>query len=506
MIDQLLPEDYLTCLAEDDQGVVWIGTRQSGFKIADPKTGKQALGDPKKMGLPDNFITKILMFSEGDYWVGFYGGGIIKPIKPYKLVDRKPLKTKFNKQKIFSVAQKDFPNLPSKIKPPTIDELKLMQAKLDRLKTPLPKIYAAYYGEDWKTQGDWMGRVFTEWGILCATASPFDHYIRYSNEYYNVIPAIGPNHPNYKDAIRRYCRGMKTNDLKALWNPYNNCRRQAEWDDHGEAYPFHIDGPDLWYLLEIKHKGIFRLGMYFVNPDGHIGNNRMRDYLIAIYPTEMKWRNKPSDTQLIGRQGETLVRKMTPLAKGRISDFWGGVHLQFVVSGPCNYLVKIDRNYGFNTIVSSVTIDQIYGIPTLYVKEKWGVPLLQQIPYDAPPFPKIHDTGEGKLLQDIWTKLDNVCGFQKGIELQRKNRIQIYQASTAIANADKQNESLSKLAKTIKWRLNQWDTEQRLQHSEIMHKAWQKFYYSNEALRKSIEEQKKGVPDFIKNRKPVLYD
>ncbi|MDR2642850.1 MAG: hypothetical protein LBC74_08645 [Planctomycetaceae bacterium] len=49
------------------------------------------------------------------------------PVKPFKLVDRKPLKTRFNKDKIFSVAQNDFPKLPSTIKPPTIDKLKLMQ-------------------------------------------------------------------------------------------------------------------------------------------------------------------------------------------------------------------------------------------------------------------------------------------------------------------------------------------------------------------------------------------
>ncbi|MDR2642733.1 MAG: hypothetical protein LBC74_08055, partial [Planctomycetaceae bacterium] len=39
ILDKLLPEDYLTCLAEDDQGVIWIGTRQNGFFIADSKTG-----------------------------------------------------------------------------------------------------------------------------------------------------------------------------------------------------------------------------------------------------------------------------------------------------------------------------------------------------------------------------------------------------------------------------------------------------------------------------------
>ncbi|MDR1483308.1 MAG: hypothetical protein LBT09_00640 [Planctomycetaceae bacterium] len=228
VINQLLPEDYLTCLAEDDQGVIWMGTRQSGFKIADPQTGKYAFGTQKQMGFPDNFVTKILMFSEGDYWVGFYGGGIIKPIKPYKLVDRKPLKTRFNKQKIFSVAQNNFPKLPSKIKPPTIEELKKMQVKLDRLRKPLPKVYAAYHGEDWKTQGDWIGRTFRDWAILCAVTAPFDHPILFTTQYYSVHEFIGPHHPQKGDTIRRWIHWIKTNNPKTLYDPWYGYRRQAE--------------------------------------------------------------------------------------------------------------------------------------------------------------------------------------------------------------------------------------------------------------------------------------
>jgi hypothetical protein len=132
IMDQLLLEDYLTCLAEDEQGVIWIGTRQSGFAIADSKTGASA--SSKGMGLPDNFVTKILHLGNGNYWIASNGGGIVMPVKPFKLVKREPLKTRFNNAKIFSVAQNDFPKLPSKIKPPTIDELKTMQEKLDRVK------------------------------------------------------------------------------------------------------------------------------------------------------------------------------------------------------------------------------------------------------------------------------------------------------------------------------------------------------------------------------------
>ncbi|MDR2641663.1 MAG: hypothetical protein LBC74_02595 [Planctomycetaceae bacterium] len=105
-----MPEDYLTCLAEDEQGVIWIGTRQNGFAIADQKT--RANASSIGMGLPDNFVTKILHLGNGNYWIGSNGGGVVMPEKLFKLVDRKPLKTRFNKAKEFSVAQNDFPNCP----------------------------------------------------------------------------------------------------------------------------------------------------------------------------------------------------------------------------------------------------------------------------------------------------------------------------------------------------------------------------------------------------------
>jgi hypothetical protein len=275
------------------------------------------------------------MFSEGDYWVGFYGGGIIKPIKPYKLVDRKPLKTKFNKQKIFSVAQNNFPKLPSKIKPPTIDELKLMQTKLDRLKTPLPKVYAAYYGEDWKTQGDWLGRTAKNWAIMCAGVSPLDREVLMCKDYYRVEPFIGPN-ATPDDCIRRWCHWIKTDNPRSLWDPVNGYRRQAEWDDHGEAYSWSKDGPDLWYLLEIRHKGMFRLGMYFFNKDGHGGANRMRDYQIEIYPSSVRFEGEPSSYPVwkkYSRMAEQIARNQKTLVKSRVRDFWGGVYKQFLLKG-----------------------------------------------------------------------------------------------------------------------------------------------------------------------------
>jgi hypothetical protein len=417
-----------------------------------------------------------------------------------------------------------YPPFPTSPKPLTFDELKKMEKKLDDQSfDSLPIPYAAYLGEDWKTQGDWTGRIYREWAIICATVSPFNHRQIFSSDDYDVNASLGPNHPGQKDNLRLYYRGENTNP-KTLWNPSRGTRRQAEWDDHGEVYPWHLDGPDIWYLLEIKHKGTFRISMYFVNPDGHDGANRMRDYLIEFYPTDMKWEYQKESivppgsnekpviygkdiTPFIGRNGEALARQKPPFARCRVRNFWGGVHVQFIVTGPHNYLVKIDRNYSFNTIMSSVTVDQVFGEPTLFVKKHFGIPNLQQEPYDPPSFPKLYITWEGRQIDNNWHKLDNCFSFQGGIELQRKQRILLYQTVSRLANMHPNDKSICELAKTIKWRLNQWDEEQRKEWHEAMMRGWNKYYKHNIHLQRILKEEKKGVPpDVIKNRVPLLYD
>jgi streptogramin lyase len=345
VMDQLLPEDYLTCLAEDEQGVIWIGTRQNGFVIADAKTGKRAYGNPQRMGLPDNFVTKLLMLKDGYYLIGFYGGGVVKSINPFKLTDRKPVhKSAQNIRPIFSVAQNNFAKLPSITKPLTLNKLRTLQVKLNRLQTHLPNVYAAYLGEDWKTQGDWMGRAFRDWAVMCAAASPMDLSVYHSDLTYYVYPFVGSNHKPNED-VRNWVHWIMTDNPKVLWNPYACSRRQSEWDDHGEAYPMTFDGPDLWYLLEIKHEGVFKIGMYFFNKDGHNGNNRFRDYVIEFYksPRVRVWQNRHAERKIFSDMSESVARRDVLLAKNRIRDFWGGVHKQFVVKGPGNYLVKIRK-------------------------------------------------------------------------------------------------------------------------------------------------------------------
>ncbi|MDR2641249.1 MAG: hypothetical protein LBC74_00480 [Planctomycetaceae bacterium] len=489
IMDQLLPEDYLTCLAEDEQGVIWIGTRQNGFAIADQKT--RANASSRGMGLPDNFVTKILHLGNGNYWIGSNGGGVVMPVKPFKLVDRKPLNTRFNNGKIFSVAQNNFPKLPSKIKPPTIDELKLMQTKLDKLKTPLPKIYAAYLGEDWKTQGNWMGRAFRNWAIMCGASSPCNLYISHSL-ICEVYPFIGPNCTK-NDDVRNWVHWISTDNPRSLWNPFAGSRRQSEWDDHGEAYPISVDGPDVWYILKIRHEGVFKVGMYFFNKDGHSGMNRLRDYTIEFYHSSTANYDKREDRKTLAKLGELTVRRTKQLARCRVRDFWGGTHKQFVVTGPTNYIVKIRRNYSYNTIISAVTVDKLIGKP---FDNEGYVPCMYDVKYDPPLFPKHYEDHYSYVIAKLWNILDAKYDCVANVNVQRKFRIAAYQAANSAADKD---DYQKQLAYCLKWRLNQWDDKQRKEWNETMKRAWEALYNGNESIRKSFDSYKDGVPAIFRD-------
>ncbi|MDR2172460.1 MAG: hypothetical protein LBP59_20145, partial [Planctomycetaceae bacterium] len=456
----------------------------------------KAYGNQKGIGLPDNFVTKILILDNGDYLIGSYGGGIVKPIKPYKLVDRKPLKTRFNKDKLFSVAQNNFPNLPSKIKPPTLDELKAMQAKLDKLQSPVPRFYAAYYGEDWKTQGDWVGHYGRIHAIMCGTSAPLDHTYFRTCFFAPVNCFIGPNR-NSDDTIRRWVHWLQTDNPKTMYSPIDGYRRQAEWDDHGEAYSWQKDGPDIWYHFNADMDGIFNIGMYFFNKDGHESNNRFRDYTIEVYHTTQVWKdtnlsNFQKVTLEFAKLGEELVCKSKPLFKTRVHNFWGGVHKSFSVRGKGMYMVKIDRNYSFNTIVSSVTIDRIAG-KTTWSEIIEDLPTPMEIEYSPLPIPEEFISPMSEEAANLWNKFETANFKAKGQILYKPMQLPVLRAAIEAAPKNTPIEHYDvTLAESLKWRLKQWNPKMRKDFNDAMIEGRKRFAKKNpEVVRRQEEQMKK---------------
>ncbi|HBT75453.1 MAG TPA: hypothetical protein DEB39_00690, partial [Planctomycetaceae bacterium] len=354
---------------------------------------------------------------------------------------------------------------------PTVAEIKAMQTKLEKLTKPLPKVYAAYYGEDWKTQGDWVGRYGRQYAVMCGANAPFDHNFQYNEDFFKVRGFIGPNRTD-GDTIRRWVHWIKTDNPRSLYTPLAAYRRQSEWDDHGEAYSMMMDGPDLWYVLDVKNPGVYRLDMYFMNKDGHDGHNRHRDYMIEIYksPTKQRW-SDGLDWQIFSELAEHQVLRSPPLAKSRIRDFWGGVHKQFVVKGPEYYFVKIRKNYSFNTIVSLVALDRILGEETLH--DRLGLsPWMGKVRCNPPEIPEHYTAQKATQARNLWLKSHEIADKQGQVGVYRK--AQLTALRTARAPGYWQV-SERRLYRALLWHLNQWPVEQRKTWEADMAEAWRQF-------------------------------
>lgn len=81
-----LNNNFVTCIYETSQGVLWIGTEGGGISRFDPDKGvfvPFTFQPGNRAGLSHNFVTFIHEDSDGKLWIGTYGGGlnIFDPLK-----------------------------------------------------------------------------------------------------------------------------------------------------------------------------------------------------------------------------------------------------------------------------------------------------------------------------------------------------------------------------------------------------------------------------------------
>ncbi len=245
----LLLEDYVTSLAEDGVGHVVVGHRQRGVEMLDPhplrrvwpgdKASDKSVPSGKSVAsdapLPEEYVSSLLPCWGGTVLVGRYGGGLGAVSasgvpRGGETVD-------------LGAAPANVP-FPVPAKPPTVAQLQAMTHRVQGLKGAVPVGGAVYLGQDWVTQGDWVGRYGRQWATLCAARSPFDHNIQEVSPF-DVQGHIGPHHL-VGDSLRRWVSWVETDNPKSLYDPIPGYRRQAEWDDHGETYDPAKEGPDVW--------------------------------------------------------------------------------------------------------------------------------------------------------------------------------------------------------------------------------------------------------------------
>jgi hypothetical protein len=419
-------EDYVTCLAEGADGLLWVGYRTKGWEAIDPKTGRRP---DAVWAAGTEFVKAIVPAGDGAY-VSLYGGGL-----------------RHQGQGLLSagVAIAESPALPSGAKPPSVEDLERMAAAIEAL--PHDDSSVAYLGEDWTTQGDWVGRYGRQHAVLCGAASPANQHVGFG-EPYVLRGMIGPNAPP-GDSLRCWLHWIRTDDPRSLWHPFYGYRRQAEWDDHGEAFPMTMDGPDIWIRVGLP-EGVYAISLYFVNKDGRVALNRHRDYLLQLRPYEADW----------GQAMETQV-----LARFRLRDFWGGVYQRFVIRGPSEHYMRIMRNGSFNTTCSGVFVDKLVGPRT--ASDWLPRPLMGDVHYDPAPLPTeaIADARVAAAVR-LWSAADEGATERARVALPNAWRRLAYRAA-AEGNAP------ATLRARWRWMLALWSPEDRETFRSTMLAGWQ---------------------------------
>ena len=433
----LLPEDCVTALGEDAEGRVWVGTRQHGYALISPKgtiePGVEMKVARNKKTFDPPLITAILPLDD-ETLIGAYQGGLRRlPRATGSGVTTQPLATQ--------ESEKEAPALPSAAAAPGRDALKSMADAIE--KTAKGSTAAIYEGEDWRTQGNWVGHYGKQYAVLCSGRGAFDEFITNGSIYYHVQALMGPHHAP-GDGVRRWLQASV--DPHVLWDPVAGHRSETEWDDHGEMYPMWNDGPDVNAEITLP-AGVARVSLYLVNLHGQVFVPRLRDYLIEVrhVPGELGAISAaPARGPLAGDPpglppgpiAMPPTASVSPawyalpvLARARVKDFHGGVYKSFDVIGPGTFLFTIRRNGSWNTICSGVFIDRLSGPATSLDKR---VPLELEGPaYAAPAVPEdaVKNSEIVAAAMELMTKVDAAQGNLAAAPLLWKARLAAYRAA-----------------------------------------------------------------------------
>ncbi len=327
-----LAEDYVSALAEDSAGRLWIGHSAQGVEAVDTaQAGHAPVGI---FAQPLTEDVRCLLAPTGPMvLVGGYGSGLAAapstdPNAP-----------------VWHVSAAGTPAaLPSPAAAPTAVDLKALLAAVPAAAPVLSPGAAVYLGDDWQTQGEWVGHYGHQYADLCGTTSPVLQP-EVQEPGYESLDQAGPH---YKDApsIYSWIGKQITPERRFLYSPALGFRREAEVNDGSwqhDKYPMTYEGPDLWVTFTVP-AGAHRASFYFVNNDGHQSPFSKRNYFL-----EMK-ADKP-----------TLVEedRAPALASARVADFYHGVYKQFLVMGPATFHLKIGRSYSECTKLQGVFLDKV---------------------------------------------------------------------------------------------------------------------------------------------------
>ncbi|HEX4086183.1 MAG TPA: hypothetical protein VHY22_14805 [Chthoniobacteraceae bacterium] len=425
----LPPEDWMTAIgAEGDN--VWIGYRKAGVEM-------RAFSSPAQPKVRANvekgsvIIRGILALPDEPPFFAAYdadSGGLLT-------LDSAPA---FKPGANVPAARGPAP-FPAGAPIPTVADAALLSARLGKLSGEIAPGEAFYLADDWRTEGDWIGRYGSGFTKLCGIAQNGDQ--DYSLEPgYEVSLAVGPHHEASAAGPVWYHSNESSDDLRSPYDPLLGHRRDAEDNDVSydtKTYPESYDGPDLWVKATVP-VGVHCLSLYFLNNDAHSKNaNKYRDYDIQVF----------SDLHDNGK-----VQTDIPLAHTRVTDFWGGVYKQFLICGPAHYVVRIGRDKSFVTKLQGVFLDPVTVPPP---DNSLLLPGFDTVQYQAPDEPdNLQATPLTEAAVNLWKELDDDLGLRGAVDLQMPFRIWCYRAAFA-------GQAPPELLERWRWQISIWTPDDR---------------------------------------------
>ena len=262
-----LREDHCSCLSETGDGKLIVGHWEHGYDLIDVKAGKVEASDNPKDA---DFIRGFLSPCAGPTWLISYRAGV-QICKQAIVPGPAPQNSRIFIQ---------YPKMPFEAAPPDRTWLLDFCQRLSQVRSASfsKQVSISALPDDWRTQGTVMGRRGNYIGVFCAMTSIDDLYTHPVNCNELIAGWMGKNHPDPQDSVRRWRHWKHTDQERCLQNNYLGGRTESEWDDHKETCPRELDGPHVMGSFRIRKPGDYIVSAYFINPNGHDGTARWRDY------------------------------------------------------------------------------------------------------------------------------------------------------------------------------------------------------------------------------------
>lgn len=439
----VLREDWTTCLAEDEAGMLWLGNRCSGLQRFDPKSNQT--DRTNESTFVGGGTTAIVCLPGGPTYYANYMAPLIRSGTIYQAATGKRQVVLVNVEP---------PAFPSRSRPPSVEELLAAHQRVRALK---PEAAAAFLGEDWETLGDWVGRYGRQFANFSGSSL---NLASLGEAGYAVSYHLDPRDPGSTIQWRNFADKLRPNDRRNYLNPFTRQRMLCEQNAHtiSASFPMEWEGPELWVALTVP-SGPHRLSVYVNNMYSEELNQSYRDFLLEL-KRDVAASAAPVAQPAVIYRGGNIGRPPSPalsaqldasptLARTRLCNIRGGVTKQFIVNAAGKWWIKVNRNHSSNAKVMAVFIDRLPAV---------GGKLPPGITYAPPPAVAVAALSNPPTLtqaaQQLWAALDAAYTAPASASLQRPYRLLAYRAAAS-------REGNQALLANWRWQLGLWTDADR---------------------------------------------